>query len=126
MAYSFLNLSSSPNGGPIQITTTGATNLTGVTPLTLVTGQPIHSGIAGTSQFDEVFLYATNRHGTGVYLVLQWGSVTSGASIQTTVAPNDGFGLVAPGLPINSGSILYAYSNVNGPISVMGYVQRGP
>jgi hypothetical protein len=126
MAYTFSHLSSSPDGRPIQITATGATNMTGAAALPLVTGQIIHSGIAGTSQFDEVFLYATNRQGSGVYLVLQWGAVTSGTSIQTTVAPNDGVSQVAFGTPINSGSILYAYSNVNGPISVMGYIQRGP
>ena len=127
MSYSLLNLSSSPNGAPIQITATGACTLTGAVP-PLVTGQILHSGINSTIQFDEVFLYATNRHGTGVPLVLQWGTAASfGYTIQSTIAPNDGFTLVSPGLIINSGSIVYAYSNnANGPISVMGYVQRGP
>lgn len=126
MAYTFNHLSSSPDGSPVQITTTGFANFTGAAGLPLITGQIVHSGIAGTSQFDEMFLYATNRQGSGVYLIIQHGSVTSGATIQTTIAPNDGYALVIPGLPINSGSVIRAYSNVNGPISVMGYIQRGP
>ena len=126
MAYSLIHLSATPDGSPIQITTTGSTNLTGTAALTLQTGQIIHSGVAGTSQYDEVFLYAMNRANSGVYLMLQWGAVTSGASIQTTVPPNDGPTLVSPGMVINSGSIVRAYSNVANHISVQGYVQRGP
>ena len=103
-----------------------STNLTGTAALTLQTGQIIHSGVAGTSQYDEVFLYATNRANSGVYLMLQWGAVTSGDSFQVTVPPNDGLTLVSPGLVINSGSILRAYANVANHISVQGYVQRGP
>lgn len=127
MAYSLLNLSASPDGAPIQINVTGFTNLTGTNPLTLQSGQIIHSGAAAASaQYDEIFLYAANRASSGVYLMLQWGAVATGNSIQTTVPPNDGLTLVSPGLVINSGSILRAYSNVSGFVSVMGYVQRGP
>lgn len=126
MAYSLINLSSSPDGSPIQITTTGFTNLTGTANLVLQTGQTIHSGVAGTSQYDEVFLYGINRANSGVYLMLQWGSVTSGDSIQVTVPPNDGLTLISPGLVLNSGQILRAYANVANHLSVMGYVQRGP
>jgi len=127
MAYSLLNLTSSPNGGPIQINQTGQTNITGAPSLILNTGQAIHSGIAGTTQFDELYLYATNRNNSGVYLVLQWGTPgNSGATIQTTIAPNDGVALISPGLILNSGSQVYAYSNVSGAVSIMGYAQRGP
>jgi hypothetical protein len=126
MAYSLINLSASPDGSPIQITTTGFTNLTGGAAVNLQTGQTIHSGVAGTSQYDEVFLYATNRANSGVYLMLQWGAVISGDSIQTTVPPNDGLTLVSPGLVINSGSILRAYASAANHISIQGYVQRGP
>lgn len=126
MAYSLLNLSSSSDGSPIQINVTGFTNLTGTNLLTLQNGQIIHSGINTTSNYDEVFLYAANRASSGVYLMLQWGAVATGNSIQTTIPPNDGLTLVSPGLVINSGSVLRAYSNVSGYISVMGYVQRGP
>lgn len=126
MAYSLINLSASSDGSPIQITTTGPTNLTGAAAVTLVTGQTIHSGVAGTSQYDEIFLYGINRANSGVQLMLQWGAVTSGDSIQVTVPPNDGLTLVSPGLVLNSGQILRAYANVANHLSVMGYVQRGP
>lgn len=126
MAYSLINLSASPDGSPIQITTTGPTNLTGAAAVTLVTGQTIHSGVAGTSQYDEIFLYATNRANSGVHLMLQWGAVISGDHIQVTVPPNDGLTLVSPGVVINSGSLLRGYASAANHISIMGYVQRGP
>lgn len=124
MAYSLLNLSTSANGSPIQITGTGPMDLS--TNKTLTNGQIIHSGVADTSSFDEIFLYATNRADTGVYLMLQWGAVTSGSSIQATIYPKEGLNLISPGLILNSGSILRAYASSGNAISVMGYVQRGP
>lgn len=124
MAYSLINLSASSNGLPIQITGTGAMDLSTIKPLPI--GQIIHSGVNGTTQYDEIFLYATNRAESGVYLMLQWGPVNSGNSIQTTIYPKEGLNLVSPGLILNNGYVLRAYANTGNVISVMGYVQRGP
>ncbi len=124
MAFSLINLSASADGSPIQITTTGL--VTGLSAASPYVGQVIHSGIGTGSQLDEVFLYATNRAVSGLYLGIQWGNTGTGASMQMTIPSADGFTLISPGLIIGSGSIIRAYASVANNISLMGYVQRGP
>lgn len=121
MAYTLEHLSYSTGGQPIVINAISSP------------GTFIHSGVAGTSQKDEIFLYANNT-GTGLYnIALQIGDSGAANTVFAPVASQDGFTLICPGLPINSGFIIRAYAvsgngyaNPSGMLRVCGYVQRGP
>lgn len=116
MAISIEFLSASSSGQPIPITRTTSS------------GDAIHTGVAGTTQKDEVFIYANN---TGIYtypLVLEIGGTGLSNRFYYSIPPQDaGLTLVYPGLPINNSTIIRGFcaSGAN-IISVNGYVQRGP
>jgi len=116
MAYTINFLSASAFGAPIQITGTGN-----------VGSNAIHTGIAGTTQMDEVFLYA-NSTGSQFYpLVLQVAGTGAAYDLKMTIAPQDSPQLILPGWPINSSLVIKAYSpSGSGMFLIGGYIQRGP
>ena len=62
--YSRQLLSGSTNGRAIPVAATA-------TP-----GTAIHTAVAGTASFDELYLWASNVTGSAATLTLEWGGVT--------------------------------------------------
>lgn len=115
MAFSIEFLSGSTNGRPIKVAQTADP------------GTTIHTAIAGTTQKDEVFLYAHNSSAAAVELTIEFGGNSSPDDlIKQTIAAKDGVALVIPGLPINNGLVVKAYAGTANVITISGYVQRGP
>jgi hypothetical protein len=116
MSYSINFLSASVSGGfPIQIGVTGSP------------GTIIHSGVAGTSQIDEVFLYANNTGNQFSPLVLEVGGTGFFNRIVMTIATQDSPQLILQGWPLNSGAVIRGFSpSGSGLFIIGGYVQRGP
>lgn len=114
MAFTLEFLSASVSGKPIRITNTGSP------------GNPIHTGVAGTSQKDEIFMYANNT-GTSPYLLyIEHGGTELASRLVYTIPPQSGLVLVSPSLPIYNSAVIRAFSNNVSSISIVGYVQRGP
>ena len=107
-----LKLSDSTSGRGIKVVPTSTA------------GQDIHTGVAGSSDIDEVWLWASNSH-TGVEtLTLEGGGTTSPDDLfKTTLQPNETV-LVAPGWIINGALDVAAFASVANVITITGYVNR--
>ena len=87
-------------------------------------GQDIHTAVAGSSDIDEIWLWASNLHTGVVTLTLEWGGATSPDDLfKTVLQPNETV-LVAPGWILNGGLDVAAFASVDDVISITGYVNR--
>lgn len=113
--YSRVLLSGSTNGTPIPVAATA-------TP-----GTVIHTAIAGTSAFDEVYIWVSNVTGSAATLTIEWGGVTDPGSLMTkavSVAANTGPVAIAVGQVLNNGLVVRAFSGTAGALNITGYVNR--
>jgi hypothetical protein len=87
----------------------------------------IHTAIAGTSAFDEVYLWASNVTGSAATLTIEWGGVTDPGDhiTEAVVIPAN-----SPPIPIVMGEVLQnglvvrAFSDTASAINLSGYVNR--
>lgn len=115
MAFSRRLLSGSTNGRPIAVAAVA-------TPGTL-----IHTAITGTVGFDELYLFAANVTAAAQTLTIEWGGVGDPAdhlvksySIPAYSAPIP----IAPGLVVNGGVAVRAFSDSASSINITGFVNR--
>ena len=108
--YSKQLLSGSTNGKGIKIANPSTT---------------VHTAVAGTSDIDEIWLYAVNSSGSDVKLTVEWGGTTDPDDhIEVTITAEAGLTLVAPGIPLQNGLIVKAKGGTTNVILVHGYVNR--
>lgn len=87
-------------------------------------GTDIHTAVGNATDFDEVWLYATNTNTSTEVLVLQWGGTTAvDDEIRVSINPDETV-LVAPGLIINNSLVVKAYSTTANKVTIHGYVNR--
>lgn len=113
--YSRQLLSGSTNGLPVPVAATSS-------PGTL-----IHTAIAGTAAFDEVYLWASNVTGSAATLTLQWGGTTDPTNDLVTtysIAANSAPVQIANGQVLQNGLIIKAYSGTASAINLTGFVNR--
>ena len=107
-----LKLSDSTSGRGIKVVATATA------------GTDIHTAVAGGSDIDEVWLWASNFHTAAITLTLEWGGVTSPDDLfESVIQPNETV-LVAPGWILNGGLDVAAFASVASKISIIGYVNR--
>jgi len=91
---------------------------------TATAGQDIHTAVSGSSDIDEIWLWASSSHTSAVTLTLEWGGVTSPDDLfKTVIQPNETV-LVAPGWILNGALDVAAFASVASVISITGYVNR--
>lgn len=108
-------LSGSTNGRAVIVAATA-------TPGTL-----IHTAIAGTSSFDEIYLYATNATGTAATLTLEYGGVLDPgdhACKALSIPANSPPIPILMGLLLQNGLVLRAFSGTASAINLTGFVNR--
>lgn len=111
--FSKQKLSESTNGMGIKV----AANAT--------LGTKIHEAVAGTSDWDEVYLYAVNAHTAALTLTIEWGDVTDPDDlIEFTIPHSSGLYLVVPGLLIQNGIDITAFASTANLITIFGFVNR--
>ena len=111
--YSKELLSGSTQGKQIKV---GAT----ATPGTL-----IHTAVTGTTDLDEVWLYAVNSSTSGVKLTIEWGEASApDGNVEVTVPAEDGYMLVVPGLLLQNSLTVRAFAATTNVILINGYVNR--
>jgi hypothetical protein len=113
--FSRVLLSGSTNGRNIPVAATA-------TPGTL-----LHTAIAGTTSFDEIYLWAANVTGSAATLTIEWGGVldpgdhmVKAYSIDANSAPIP----IATGICLNNGLVVRAFSGTASAINITGYVNR--
>ncbi len=111
--FNKIPLSGSTNGRGVQVSATA-------TP-----GTVIHTAVSGTTNFDEVWLYAENSSTISVPLTIEFGGTSATSdTIEITVAGKSGLVLVCPGLFLNNGLIVRAFAGTTNVLSIFGYVNR--
>lgn len=108
-----------------KVPLSGSTNGRGVNvAATATAGTLIHTAVAGTSSFDEVWLYAVNTSTSAVKLTVEHGGTASSDNIEITIPAESGLVLVSPGLFLNNSLVVRAFAGTTNVISIHGYVNR--
>jgi len=106
-------LSGSTNGKAILVAATS-------TPGTL-----LHTAVAGTSDMDELWIYANNTSANAVKLTIEWGEATApNGNIEVTVLQESGLVCITPGLIIQNGLTVRAFAATTNVITIHGYNHR--
>jgi len=108
-----------------KIPLSGSTNGTGILiSATATPGTVIHTAGAGTSDFDEVWIYCQNTSTSAVALDIEYGGTETKDLIEITIQPEAGLVLIAPGLFLNNGLVVRAFAATTNVLSIHGYVNR--
>ena len=111
--YSKELLSASTNGKGILVAATATA------------GTTIHTAVSGTTDIDEIWLYAVNAHSADIKLTLEWGEATEPTgNIEITVPSEAGLMLLVPGLLLQNGLVVKAFAGTANEIVIHGYVKK--
>ena len=95
---------------------------------TATAGTTIHTAVSGTSNIDEIWLYAVNSSASAVKLTLEWGEASApDGNIELSVAAESGLVLVIPGLLLQGNAtpkVVKAFAATTNEIVLHGYVNR--
>jgi hypothetical protein len=111
--YSRAKLSSSTSGKGILVAGTTTGNAT-----------TIHTAVAGSTDMDELNLYASNNSASNVKLTIEYGGTGAEDNIELTVTAEAGLVLVVPGLMLNGGLVVKAFAATANVVTVHGYVNQ--
>jgi hypothetical protein len=101
----------------------GSTNGRGVKVVqTATAGTTIHTAVAGTTDMQEVWLWAQNNHTAAVTLTLEWGNASTDDNIIVSIPSKSGLYLVAPGIMLQNGLVIAAFASVANVVIMHGYV----
>ena len=111
--YSKTFLSASTNGKGIKVAATSTA------------GTLLHTAVAGTTNLDEIWIYAVNSSSTDSKVTLEWGEATApDGNIEITVPFEEGLMLLVPGLLLQNGLTLKAFADVTNVVIIHGYVNK--
>ena len=104
----------------------GSTNGKGILVVATATaGTTIHTAVSGTSDMDELWIYAVNTHSADIKLTLEWGEATEpDGNIEITVPTESGLMLLVPGLLLQNSLVLKAFAGTASEIVIHGYANR--
>lgn len=106
-------LSGSTNGRSVKVVATG-------TPGTLV-----HTAVTGTTNWDEIYLFAVNTDTVTRTLTVEFGGTTSPDDlIEIDLEALKGAYLVIPGWLLQNGLVVRAFGSAANVIEVNGYVHN--
>ena len=92
---------------------------------TATAGTTIHTAVSGTSDMDEVWLYACNTDGTDRKLTLEFGGTTSPDDlVEVTIGAEAGWVLVCPGILLQNSLVVKAFAAAANVVVINGYVNR--
>jgi hypothetical protein len=112
-SYSKVLLSGSTNGKGVKVAETSSP------------GTTIHTAVAGTTDLQELWVWAVNTSAVDVKLTLQYGGTTAvDNDIEFTVVAEDGLKIVLPGLLLNNTLILKAWAGTADVIVLYGFVNQ--
>jgi hypothetical protein len=90
-------------------------------------GTDIHTVTTNSSQFDEIWLYATNNGVSNVSLTIEFGSNSTTDQINVSIPFKSGLYLIVPGIPLQGDATpptIKAYAGTTNVISISGWVNR--
>jgi len=92
---------------------------------TATAGTTIHTAVSGTSDMDEVWLYACNTDSSDRKLTLEFGGTTSPDDlVEVTIGAEAGWVLVCPGMLLQNSLVVKAFAAAANVVVINGYVNR--
>ena len=92
---------------------------------TATAGTLIHTAVSGTTDMDEIYLWAYNDHTANVLLTIEWGGVTTpGDTVRYTVPFDDGYHLIVPGIRLQNALVVRAFAGTASVVTIGGNVNR--
>ena len=92
---------------------------------TATAGTTIHTAVSGTSDIDEIWLYAVNSSASAVKLTLEWGQADApDGNIELSVAAESGLVLLTAGLLLQNSLVVKAFAATTNVILIHGFVNR--
>lgn len=111
--YSKIKLSGSTDGRQIKVVQTATA------------GTTIHTAVSGTTDYDEIWLYAVNSDTVQRKLTIEFGGTTAPDDlIEVGIPAESGYVLVVPGLVLHNGSVVKAFAETANVVLIGGYVNR--
>ena len=111
--YTKRALSGSTNGKPIKVVATATA------------GTTIHTAVAGTSDFDEVWLWCWNSDSVERLLTIEFGGVSDPDDlIEVNIPSQQGLVLIVPGLVLQNELVVGAFAAAANVIVISGFVNR--
>ena len=80
----------------------------------------IHTAVAGTTNWDEVWVYAYNADTVQRLLTLEFGAATS--PLKQTIPAQSGAYLCIPGWVLQNAQVVKAFAEATNVISINGFV----
>lgn len=109
--FTYGKLSQSTNGKQIKVVATATA------------GTLIHTACSGTTNWDEIYIYAVNSSSVDVKLTIEWGEATApDGNIEVTISGESGLVLVIPGLPLQNSLEVRAFASAANVIMLSGYI----
>ena len=106
-------LSGSTNGRNIKIVATATA------------GTTIHTGVTGTTDFDEIYIFATNTDIVTRTLTIEYGGTTAPDDlIEIDLEPQKGAYLVIPGWLLNNATLVRGFASAADVVVVNGYINE--
>ena len=104
----------------------GSTNGKGILVVeTATAGTLLHTAVSGSTDLDEIWLYAVNSSDADVKLTLEWGVATApNGNIEQTVPAESGLMLLVPGLLLQNGLTVKAFAGTTNVIVIHGYANK--
>ena len=88
-------------------------------------GTTIHTAIAGTTDMDEIWLYACNTDAADKKLTIEWGGTASPDDlIEVTIPGESGLVKIVEGLILQNGAVVRAFAETTNVINIGGFVNR--
>ena len=88
-------------------------------------GTTIHTAVSGSSNFDEIWLYAVNSGSATLKLTVEWGEITApNGNIEVGIPSENGLVLISPGLLLQGGKVVNAFADSGSLIIIHGFVNR--
>ena len=85
----------------------------------------VHTATSGTSNLDEIWLYAANTSAAAVVLTVEFGGTTDQDDlIELEIAADSGMTLIIPGLLLQNSLVVKAFAASANVININGYVNR--
>ena len=92
---------------------------------TATAGTTIHTAVSGTTDLDEIWLWAQNSSTGDVKLTLEWGEATApDGNIEVTIPGEQGLVQVVPGLLLQNGLVVKAFASSANVILIHGFANR--
>ena len=102
----------------------GSTQGTGIKiTQTSTAGDTIHTAVSGTTDIDEIWIWACSTNTSTEVLTIEFGGVDVDDNIKVSINPDETV-LVVPGLPLHNGLLVKGFATVANKVNVFGYVNR--